>query len=380
MATTLPVTVLSRAPVVNVDLISNSTTAVANRVGIAANSARNLISQGISPQTAGASAANLVNGLSSNSKFKDNFAFPQKTSFIKPEQKIRKGNFKTDSLIYPEDLGEYYITIEVNEYSRLSPTEESKKKSPLFIHLPIPANLQEQFGMSYADKNLGILGGIERGVADIINRSGDEFQKGIGEAIKSTDAEGAGRAVSTAILSASGGLAYGARVITGAVDRLASSIPVPGGVQATAVFEKVTGTVLNPFTSLLFQGVNLRSHSFTYKFSPNSQTEHGTLKKIIAEFKRRMHPESEQLILKYPDIFQISFGMKENEPYFFKPCFLESMTVNYAPSGTPAFFTETNDPVEVELTLNFKETEILTRNDFKESSEDNYGFSAAAGA
>jgi hypothetical protein len=81
-----------------------------------------------------------------------------------------------------------------------------------------------------------------------------------------------------------------------------------------------------------------------------------------------MHPElsTNKLFFIYPSEFEISyiFEGKENE-YFhkFKPCVLESMDVTYGGEQYSSFTD--GKPTEVNLSLTFKETEILTKSQVK---------------
>ena len=80
-----------------------------------------------------------------------------------------------------------------------------------------------------------------------------------------------------------------------------------------------------------------------------------------------MHPEKDGLLLTYPDVCQIGFAPDSAMPYKFEQSFLESMTVNYAPSNTPAFFKGGQYPAEIEVTLNFRERVPVTKEFFQDA-------------
>lgn len=291
-----------------------------------------------------------LGGLGTYTKFKDNFTPPSKLKDLTPEDAGRreKGKFQ-GQLTYPKDIGEYYISFTFETYQRKVPIASPTSLPSITINLPIPSNLQEQFAMQYSDKQLGIAGFLEQNIPAGVNFSDPQS---VGKAV--------GESVGTTFKQAGNlqGAYYAGRTVAGLSDSVGSAV------------DKATGTILNPFQSLVFQGINLRSHSFTYRFSPYDSHEHSILKNIIFEFKRRMHPTKDNLLYTFPDTVSIYFGKTENEPYFFKKCFLESMSVNYAPQGTPAFFRESSLPVEIELSLSFKEIEPLTRNDIEEKQRD----------
>lgn len=281
-------------------------------------------------------ALNQLGGLGNYTKFNDNFIPPSKLDDIKPNE--AEATKYLGGFTYPENLGEYFISFTFKTYRRKVPLGAKIDLPTITINLPIPANLSENFSMQYSDKQLGIAGYLEGTVAEAAAGG------------TSADFARAGEILGKDVVSKEG-LYYGARSVAGLSDSLGGTV------------DKATGAILNPFQALIFQGVTLRSHSFSYKFSPNSARENDTLKKIIYEFKRRMHPQKDGLLFQFPDICDISFNSLNGEPYFFKTCFLESMTVNYAPQGTPAFFANTKNPVEVDISLSFKETAPLTRSD-----------------
>lgn len=297
-----------------------------------------------------------LGSLGSYTKFKDTFQPPSKLRDKTPEDAARRDrNRFNGQLSYPDNLGEYWISFTFESYVRKVPIASPRSIPTKTINLPIPANLQEQFNMQYSDKQLGIAGFLEKNIPAGVNFGDPES---VGRAVGQATGETFKKAGNMQ------GAYYLGRTVAGLSDSVGSAV------------DKATGTILNPFQSLVFQGVNLRTHSFTYKFSPNNSSENEDLREIIYEFKRRMHPQQDNLLYTFPDTVKIYFGKRDNEPYFFKKCFLESMSVNYAPAGVPAFFRETSLPVEVELSLNFKEIEPMTRDDI----EENWRESPGAGA
>jgi hypothetical protein len=64
----------------------------------------------------------------------------------------------------------------------------------------------------------------------------------------------------------------------------------------------------------------------------------------------------------YPDEFQIEFSQSLRGQLFdFMPCVLKNVGVQYNSESGPAFYEGTNAPVIVDLTLQFQETKILTK-------------------
>jgi len=65
------------------------------------------------------------------------------------------------------------------------------------------------------------------------------------------------------------------------------------------------------------------------------------------------------IALTYPNIVQITVSSYNPEyfTYVFKPAVVESLSVNYTPSGVPSFFGSTKAPTEVQIRLGIMEIE-----------------------
>ena len=65
----------------------------------------------------------------------------------------------------------------------------------------------------------------------------------------------------------------------------------------------------------------------------------------------------------FPKVFKLSFSPNENFLYAFKPAVMESISVNYTPSGSPNFYGKTGAPDGITLTMNFWELEYWLSED-----------------
>ena len=187
-----------------------------------------------------------------------------------------------------------------------------------------------KYSMNYANKELGTLLGVLSG--SVFDSQG--FKPGSAEA----------------------GAAMGA-----------SLAKLPGAFGAAdlgSALSASTGTALNPFRETVFESVDFRSFSFKYKFFPKNKKEADDVYNIINTFKFHMHPEmsSGKLFFIYPSEFNISyyFGSEENG-YFhkFTTCVLESMDVSYGGEQFSSF--RDGSPTEINMSLTFRELEILTK-------------------
>jgi len=278
-------------------------------------------------------------------------------SSIFPEEARGSSTGMASVMQYPDEVTSLnqFISFYFQEIVRPGPLTPRRSKPSALIVLPIPTNLVEQFGMQYNEKKYGsALGVLEKaGAFDAATIS--QIAAGGQEGIDKT------REVTKSVVDA----AKSNVSLTAAIQLGIRNI-VGDGIILSAV-ERASGAILNPYQALQFDGIQLRAHTFSYKFSPKSESEAASLKEIINEFKIRMHPEKDGLLLTYPDVCQIGFAPDSSMPYKFEQSFLESMTVNYAPSNTPAFFKGGQYPAEIEITLNFRERVPVTKEFFQDA-------------
>lgn len=148
----------------------------------------------------------------------------------------------------------------------------------------------------------------------------------------------------------------------------ASLAKLPGAFGAADVGSAMgisSGTALNPFKETVFESVDFRSFAFKYKFFPKNKIESDAVYNIINTFKFHMHPElsSGKLFFIYPSEFNITYyyGDAENG-YFhkFATCVLENMDVSYGGEQFSSF--RDGSPTEINMSLTFRELEIITKN------------------
>jgi hypothetical protein len=134
----------------------------------------------------------------------------------------------------------------------------------------------------------------------------------------------------------------------------------------------IQNTVVNPYTEVLFNGVQNRTFSFTFKMIPRNLSEQNTLKEIIYQLKFHRAPElkftEQSNYWLFPSEFDIQFFNKVDEnPWLFKisTCALTEFSVNYSPEGSFASHAE-GAPFAVEMTMSFMELEQLTKSRVEE--------------
>lgn len=137
------------------------------------------------------------------------------------------------------------------------------------------------------------------------------------------------------------------------------------------------GVVQNPMIEMLYTQPNLRNFQFDFMFYPRDEKEAFEVQKILDKLRYHQAPEikneSGGYFLIPPSEFDISFyynGKVNPNIDRISTCVLEKVVVNYAPSGFSAYESlyenspsmgRTGMPVAIQLTLMFKETQIMTK-------------------
>lgn len=138
-----------------------------------------------------------------------------------------------------------------------------------------------------------------------------------------------------------------------------------------AVLNKARGYAINPQVQMIYKGIDLRTFQLTFTFTPKSAQEAKEVDEIIALFKYHYAPRLESgtetsvnsMFFIPPSMFTIKFmhdGKENTHLPKYGECVLSNITVDYAPNGFASY--EDGSPVQSQLMLQFKETEIIDRN------------------
>ena len=149
-----------------------------------------------------------------------------------------------------------------------------------------------------------------------------------------------------------------------------------GGGDITGVIRLSTQKALNPHLEAVFEKVNMREFSYTFRFTPKNEREVETVDKIIKLFKFHMMPEKpiDAAIGRYltmPSEFEIHYmykGVENTWLPFVSNSVLTGVSTSYGPGGQYQTFKPkaTPDgsappPTEIEMKLDFMETEAMTK-------------------
>ena len=272
--------------------------------------------------------------------------------------------------------------------------------------------LKSTYGQTYADVGLGAVGGFlmqSTGTEDVYKAMEGAVVSGAGGNIAGIIDKVSAVGGKENVHGATSGGTLSTALVKGQMQSIRKGVAgaFPGAIEA---LDAKRGAVMNPHKALVYQGPGgFRTFSFTYKFSPASLEEAKAAANIVYFFKYHMHPSMDanepavgqgarqsgrqaamfkSINLKYPDEFllEIKPRLKSQKDKRLKPsdntqknplfridrCFLETCVVDYSTDGVPAFFQkDPNDgdrsyPVTTTLSLAFKETKILTREDIVE--------------
>ena len=139
----------------------------------------------------------------------------------------------------------------------------------------------------------------------------------------------------------------------------------------------ITKMTVNPNIRTIFQGVNVREFTFTFKLIATSPQEGRVIQDIIKFFRRELYPKAfdvpvgklnvdAKLGFNFPNAFKIRFNFKgienQNLPRY-KECYLRNMSHTINPTG--GGFKVDGKPNEIDLTLSFVENQTLDRADIE---------------
>ena len=227
------------------------------------------------------------------------------------------------------------------------------KRLKTAIALHIPNNWNIRYGVQYEDTDTFGAQALMAGGAAIVGGAGNTIN-----ALMERDGAGAAQA----LRSAGGDLAP---IIAAAG---LNATPLGGALSA------MSGVATNPKKEQVFKGVDFRTFQFDYQFYPRNAAESDNVKRIIDEFKYHMHPEFKDtggFLFTYPaefDIYYYAGGDENNYVHRHTACVLTSMNVNYSPQGQFTTF-ESGAPTQINLTLEFKELAIMTKETLEQLGE-----------
>jgi len=163
----------------------------------------------------------------------------------------------------------------------------------------------------------------------------------------------------------------------------ASAIGVPGvNVENLGtLLQRAQGYAINPQLQMVYRGTGLRSFQLSFTFTPKSKDEGIQVNNIINQFRFYFSPSLGQsagkntqattnsMFLIPPSIFEIDFyvnGQRSLNLPRYGRCVMTALDVNHAPNGFATY--EDSTMLQTTLQMSFKEMDILTRDNFKDTT------------
>jgi len=216
------------------------------------------------------------------------------------------------------------------------------------IFLNMPASLALDESITWEGTDLGAAGAMKSGA-------------------------GAGGAIESGLLSNMGTILGGAATaVAGPAGAVLGAITAGDTLQAG--FESSFRIKANPFKEQTFQGIPFRSFSFEFSLRARTQSEIKTIQSIVQSFRAFSKPsfqDNSAVAFNYPHEFRIEFLTKDvdnNNNYItneylpeIKYCVCTKVGSNFGGDTWRTF--KRGAPTEIQLSLEFQETELITQED-----------------
>ena len=280
--------------------------------------------------------------------------------------------------VFPADIENHnqFMHFRISKQYRFGRQKVEEKDTYATITLPVPLQLQTSYAAQYNSQSLGLIGSAAANeMAGVSPEGAIDRLKSIAGRVADISADDVKDAATNL------GLYYAPEVATVVAGTVSSALGGPVGLAAGAAMNQAAkgaqaglGVARNPYLAAVFEGVNFKSHNFSFTLTPRSQYESETLQGIIGIFRNAMLPTMSKLryYYDYPKQFGITF-MDESFLFDIKTSVLTQFDVNYHSKG-PSYHNVSGKkaPVEVTLNMNFLETVVRTSGDEGSTRKDAY--------
>ena len=286
------------------------------------------------------------------------------------------GALGSANINYLEDDAGFKTRINIYKYQRPRPGAKLLVTPQAYLTLPLPMQMPEDhYSMQIGSADLGEIGNLTGGKS---GESMGQLEETLKERLGTGSTAGTvAAALGLAAVAADPAIADLAGLVgalkgnTGAAiaSQLGQSALTQAGKNALATL----GVVRNPHTALLFNGVDLRTFTFSWRLSPRSQKQSLNLDRIINIIKRAMHPNLTLggFALDYPNLFTVEFENDKQGIVELGFSFCSDFRINPTPSGQ--VYYKNGYPSIVEMSMTLKEFQIKTTEDFDYKNTDAAG-------
>lgn len=260
-------------------------------------------------------------------------------------------NASASLLQYPIDRPKYYMIMNIRKYSRDNLLRIADVTTEDTVILPLPQTLIDNNGVVYEEQEIGQL-------------TGAGYNKLLGNNVKTkSDIEKQ--------VQGDTGLGYLAQSVGTQV------LDAATGLNTSGLLAAMTGFSPNQFLTILLKGPEYKRHELSWILSPRNEMEAERIRRIGNKINNSKAPglTAGGLFFTFPKVFELGFMPNSQYLFKFKPAVLESLTMNYAPGGSPAFYKAkaatngNNPPVGIEVRMRFLELEFWLSGDYTDSND-----------
>jgi len=142
---------------------------------------------------------------------------------------------------------------------------------------------------------------------------------------------------------------------------------MPGTLGST--IDNITGQTVNPRETLAFEGVDLKTHSFSWELYPSNKEDSELIKSIVKRIKQNALPTTQDIagikraFLQYPStVDTYLLGVDPEHFIKYKTSMITDFSIDYGAGGIVAI-AKGGKPAAVRLSMNIMELEIETADD-----------------
>lgn len=258
------------------------------------------------------------------------------------------GNGDTpSSLYYPPTLQNGGLNPGMMQFSFFTNTNGATDTSPSgTIYLAMPEHASNPSTMNWDTENMGFVG-----------NTGIQALKAIKNGTASSaNIEGAARGAVDLVKN---------NVVANSLSALVQGLG--GSASAAGITGAVSGKVANPYMTAIFRGIDFRNFTFTFKFTPITESDCDMIQMILNTFRAHSLPNytQDQVYLDYPSYCEIAYlwnGQQNKYMPKFKQAACTGLDIDYTGAGT--WTTMRNGfPSLIIMTTKWTEISIVTRND-----------------
>lgn len=295
----------------------------------------------------------------------------------------------TSTISFPNTLGKHKTILTFKDYS-YSGLNDGDNPFASFIYrgtieLPLPEKLSDSFSLGVTGDELGALAsGISEATSGVVGGTAGSLIQNLLNTSRSAGTSAGGLLKSVSGDDKTQQAADIQKAISGIGDasqfflRSALAGISPDLAKGIGVAQ---GKALNPFATLVYSGVSLKTHELSWKLSPENERESDMLRDIIRLIKANSlpnyvnplggNPEGElsgintldRGLLEYPSFVDISFdGIEEEYFYKIKKSMISSLSIDYVPDGKAIL--RGGKPSAVMLSMSIVESTIHTADEY----------------